>query len=482
MKNKRTLEPLVVRRSKRIRKLNNKCPSFHTGCTECYYNEYHCVLCPKFENNYINFIPPLNIFNFSSQNHSDMAPKEEILAEEILVDDKHHSDVYRFSSKNRSEVDYKEDREDREDREGEVVHKEDREDREGEVVHKEEREGEVVHKEEREGEEDISTDDEIEIIYNKDNILLIKNNIKNLIDFLDSSLETSISAIKETFYKLDLVDDCDYEFSLFQKLLFKAYESISTSNIKGAKYIGLFIGGIINSYTKESPSELLDYLDGLTDRFKKTIFQLKVSLSRIYDDPQRYINKKYDIPFINKKKINIKELIEIEIPNKYNSYYPDILKTYFNAVRYFITKHEMSTNLDFAIVAVSSSCKECSPNSEDDILWMWNANTPYSQTIDNTEFGIYEDKKISYATGKKFNETAGEFCETSVNGFVIQVDNKIYYRKYYIMGNNDEIYDDHFYRWLIQDDGFGTIVRPDSVVSREELFRNWGIHGSDKLR
>jgi hypothetical protein len=65
MKNKRTLEPLVVRRSKRIRKLNNKCHSFHTGCTECYYDEYHCVLCPKFENNHINFLPPLNIFNFS---------------------------------------------------------------------------------------------------------------------------------------------------------------------------------------------------------------------------------------------------------------------------------------------------------------------------------------------------------------------------------------------------------------------------------
>ena len=471
MKNKRTINPLVIRRSKRLRTLNNKCHSFHTGCTECYYDEYHCIHCPKYENNF--FIPPTEImtdshddihhddvYRFSSKNRPEVDYKEHKV-EEILADDKHHSDVYRFSSKNRSEVDYKEERE-------------------GEVDYKEEREGEVDYKEERE-EDGIDTDDEIEIIYNKDDILIIKNNIKNLIDFLDSSLETSISAIKETFYKLELADDCDYEFSLFEKLLLKAYESISTSNIKGSNYIGWFLSCIINSYNKETPPELLDQLDGLTDRFKQTIFQMKVSLSRIYDDPQRYIHINYDVPFINNKKINIKELIEVEIPNKYNSFYPDILKAYYNGVRYFITKHEMTNNLDFAIVAISTNNEECSPNSNDDILWMWNANTQYSQTIDNTEFGINEDRRISYATGKNFYNTAGEFCETSCNGFVIKVNDKIYYRKYYITSDNDEIYDDHFYRWLIQDDGFGTTYRPNSVVSREELFRNWGIYGSDKL-
>jgi hypothetical protein len=112
---------------------------------------------------------------------------------------------------------------------------------------------------------------------------------------------------------------------------------------------------------------------------------------------------------------------------------------------------------------------------------MWDSKTPYSQTISNTELGSDEDIKISYATGKNFNETAGQFCETSVNGFVIQVDNKIYYRKYYIVGSDEEIYNDDFYKWLIQDDGFGNVIRPDSVVSREELFRNWGLYGSDKL-
>jgi hypothetical protein len=367
-----------------------------------------------------------------------------------IHDDINHNDLYRFSSKNRPEVI---------------------------------QEKEIINDNiSEEFSEEIDTDDEIEIIYNKDDILIIKNNIKNLIDFLDSSLETSFSAIKETLCKLDLIDNCDYQHSLFQKLLLKAYESISLSNIKGCNYIGWFLACIINSYNKETPPELLNQLDGLTDRFKQTIFQMKVSLSRIYDNPQRYIHINYDVPFGNKKNINIKELIEIEIPNKYNSFYPDILKEYFNGIRYFIAKHEMSTNLDFSIVAVSSIGKKCSPNSDDDILWMWNSKSPYSQTIDNTEFGIYEDKKISYATGKNFYDTAGEFCETSVNAFVIQVNNKIYYRKYYIISKFEEIYDDDFYRWLIQDDGFGYTIRPNAVASREDIFRNWGLTGSDKLR
>jgi hypothetical protein len=520
MKNKRTIDPLVIRRSKRL-KTYNKCHSFNTGCTECYYDEYHCIHCPKYTNNY--FIPPIDIFNFSSNNlsteiktndkhHVDVYPEvihdndnksgEGVEIVNNIHDDIHHDDVYRFSSKNRPDgiskgIDGNEDGDGVVQKgKGEIIDdniserffEEKRNDLsfhsegiEGEVVHKEEREEKVIYNDHQLSDE-INTDDEIEIIYNKDDTLIIKNNIKNLIDFLDSTLETSISAIKETFYKLDLADNCDYEFSLFEKLLLKAYESISTSNIKGCNYIAWVLSGIINSYNKETPHELLNQLDGLTDRFKQTIFQMKVSLSRIYDDPQRYININYDIPFGNKKKINIKELIEVEIPNKYNSYYPDLLNAYFNGVRYFITKHEMSTNLDFSIVAVSSIGKKCSPNSEDDILWMWNSKSSYSQTIDNTELGINADRRISYATGKNFYDTAGEFCETSCNGFVIKVNDKIYYRKYYIMNSDDEIYNDHFYRWLIQDDGFGNISRPNSVACREDIFRNWGLTGSDKIK
>ena len=137
--------------------------------------------------------------------------------------------------------------------------------------------------------------------------------------------------------------------------------------------------------------------------------------------------------------------------------------------------------MDFSIIAIAANGNECSPNSNEDIFWMWDPKTPYSQTISNTEYGSDEDVRISYATGKNFNETAGQFCETSVNGFVIKVDNKIFYRKYYIVSNKEEIYNDDFYRWLIRDDGFGNIKRPNSVVSREELFRNWGIYGSEKI-
>lgn len=227
--------------------------------------------------------------------------------------------------------------------------------------------------------------------------------------------------------------------------------------------------------------EILDELSGLKERFEKTISYIRISLNKIYDDPQRYLNKIYGCPLSisnSVKKITIMDLLNVEIPNKYNSFYTDILKAYFNSVRYFITKHEMSTNLDFSIVAISSSGKQCYPNSIDDILWMWDSKTQYSQTINNTELGNDEDIRISYATGKKFNETAGEFCETSVNGFVVQVNDKIHYRKYYIVNENTEIYNDDFYKWLIQDDGFGNVNRPDSVVKREELFRNWGLYGN----
>ena len=66
MKSKRILEPLErafkKRRSERLRRKLNKCHAIDSGCTECYYDEYHCINCPKFDNNYfkprIHFIEP----------------------------------------------------------------------------------------------------------------------------------------------------------------------------------------------------------------------------------------------------------------------------------------------------------------------------------------------------------------------------------------------------------------------------------------
>jgi hypothetical protein len=60
MKNKRNLEK---RRSERLikkRRIENKCHAFDSGCTECYYDEYHCVYCPKFKND--NYKPRINFF------------------------------------------------------------------------------------------------------------------------------------------------------------------------------------------------------------------------------------------------------------------------------------------------------------------------------------------------------------------------------------------------------------------------------------
>jgi hypothetical protein len=536
MKNKRSLESVKLRRSDRLRKIRklNKCHANEIGCTECYYDEYHCINCPKFNNNYfkprIHFIEPKfecpppradcpppecdcncespeisafeldddieeeiltdkipldEEFCFSSKNRSELLYKDieegiydEEKEEEIRMDNNHQNNTYQSSAlKNRSEV--KKERDVEEIVGDGVVQK-------GKGKGKEVGDG-VVQKgkgEEVDSEEtELDTDDEIEIILNNEDILKLKKNIASIIDFIDDSLEQSKSAINEVYEKLDLNDDCDYGPNLFEKILYNSFDAINKTNIKGTTHIASILSGIVNNINGVNEPEILDELSGLKERFEKTISYIRISLNKIYDDPQRYLNKVYGCPLSisnSVKKITIMDLLNVEIPNKYNSFYTDILKAYFNSVRYFITKHEMSTNLDFSIVAISSSGKQCSQNSIDDILWMWDSKTLYSQTINNTELGTDEDIKISYATGKNFYETAGQFCESSVNGFVIKVDNKIYYHKYYIVSNNEEIYNDDFYKWLIQDDGFGNVIRPNSIVSREELFRNWGLHGSLK--
>jgi hypothetical protein len=373
--------------------------------------------------------------------------------------------------------------------------KEEREEREeGEVDCKEEREEEEVVEEE-EGEEDeveteLDTDDEIQIILNKDEISTLKNNISFLIDFIDTNLEYAENAINEVFEKLDLDDNYDYKRFQFNQLLLKAYEYVSKvkvngnedANENGAKYLAWILSSIVNSFNHQNTPELSKNFDSLKERFIQTNIQIRRSLSKIYDNPQKYSSKNFAAPTtsIFYKNISVKDLLKVTIPNKYNNNYNDILKAYFNGIRYFIAKEEIP-KLDYKVVAFTSDGLTCEPNDDNDVLWMWDVNCRVVQTIDNTELNNYENEVENvYVHGKNFNKTAGNFCEAVSNAFIIPINDKIYYHKYYLHSETENISID-FFNWLIQDNGFGKVLRPDSVTTREDLFRNWGIQNSDKL-
>jgi hypothetical protein len=332
--------------------------------------------------------------------------------------------------------------------------------------------------------DDIDTDDEIQIILNKDEISIIKNNIAFLIDFIDTNSEYAENAINEVFEKLNLDDNYDYKRFQFNQLLLKAYEYVSKVEFQGdgAKYIGWILSSIVNSFNDKNTPELSKNFDSLKERFIQTNIQIRRSLSKIYDNPQKYSSKNFAVPTTSffYKNISVTDLLKITIPNKYNNNYNDILKAYFNGIRYFIAKEELC-KLDYKIVAITSDGFTCEPNDDNDILWMWGANCKMAQTIDNTELNNYENEVENvYVRGKNFNKTAGNFCEAVSNAFIIPINDKIYYHKYYIYTETENS-SDEFFNWLIQDNGFGKVLRPDSVTTREDLFRNWGIQNSDKL-
>jgi len=180
MKTKRSLDPLKLRRSDRLRKIRklNKCHATESGCTECYYDEYHCINCPKYNNNNFrpiihftepkfNFFPPScecsvpncncdsdyelpEISAFELDNH---IKEEKIITDKIPIDDEFCSELLNKDTKESDEEVVEEEVVEEEVVEEEVVVQEEEDEGEEVVVQEEEDEGEEVVVEEEEEEE-----------------------------------------------------------------------------------------------------------------------------------------------------------------------------------------------------------------------------------------------------------------------------------------------------------------------------------------
>jgi hypothetical protein len=335
-----------------------------------------------------------------------------------------------------------------------------------------------------------------------DQIQKLKTNLKNLIDFNDLSYSTTSPVIDEVYHYLNSVQKTDPGVSVFENLLDSSYELIGELPIPGASIISWLIGGILDSYSSNTPQNLnLDFGE-VAARYNKTYYQIRMDLTTMYNNPFENIDKVYSINFGNKKTITLRELLDYDVPSKDDKSFTELLQAHTRGFRSALCKQELPKTKQWSIAFVSfyDGFAYVPGNNFREIYispTIWEENFTAEgelNWIDNEELVDHHKDipKIGVSSPnldlESMKQTCGKFCQLQpqayVNGYLQHVKWNNEYTitvifKYYLMEHFDgpnswTLANASFCNWLFKDDSFGNIINPDGCGLRSDVLRNWG--------
>ena len=338
------------------------------------------------------------------------------------------------------------------------------------------------------------------------NIEKISTNLKNLIDLNRQAFAPTNAEISVVYGYLKSEDNHDNGLGLFGNLLFSAFSLIgSIEGLPGAPIIAWFLSGVVQSYDSPTPPpNLLDPdITKITERYLATNMQIESDLTYLLNHIEENLDKVYDIPdklilpdpFKNKKTITLRELQDYDIPDQYSDDFVSIKNAHIIGFRNELVKQELPRVGGYAIGTVQRRIQQKywlyimhAPGESGDETHFWENN---DYEVSNTELQRGNHIILNGNCVSDFDRIMGSFCDQVGCAFVIptnKTQSSIQYHKYYLVTGFSEgewsgwdIPSQDFTNWLFKDDGYGNIIRPNSVGMREDICRNWGIKNSDKL-
>jgi len=334
------------------------------------------------------------------------------------------------------------------------------------------------------------------------NLEKIKKNLRNIIDLNDDAYPPANTEIGIVFGYLKSEDNHGSELELFSDLFIEGLSLISNIDNPAAPIISMILSGLISSYnTPPTPPNLLLPYTQVSARYLATYLQIDSDLVTIMNDVENNLDKEFTIPdnldlpapFNTKKTIKIRELNDYDIPIKDSDAFIAYRDAFVLGFRNQLVKQQLPVLGGYSVGAVHIQYGQKywlfiakNPPGGDKINW-----TDGDWVISNKELQLQEyDIKVSGNSFEDFTKTAGEFCEQTGGLIVVtsKDDSNIQYSKYYMLvGFSDGEWSGwnlatiDFYNWLFKDDGFGNIIRPNSVGMRDDIYRNWGITNGNLL-
>ena len=328
--------------------------------------------------------------------------------------------------------------------------------------------------------------------YTPAQIKTLEDNLDILIQFNDTAYVYTNPVIDEVYRIITGSDNHDNGLSLFGVLLFSAFSLISEcESIEGAGYLAWFMSGLVNTYNQDaSVTNLQQDFGQITKRFNETTLQCRKDLTMLRAHPLININKEYTDPFTNHT-VKLSDLCYHKLPEYNTPQFTDLLTLHSQGFRNGLVKQELYKSGKYSIAGFAGG-SVTPPMNWYDLQFMWQCTSEAGQngisSEEVPEWKSYNESQYANTTDLTYNgflKVAGDFCEKAAAAFVSHTkpneNNIVFYHKYYLIVGahdfwNDSVFADRqFCEWLFKDDGFGTIVRPNSVGMREDIIRNWSI-------
>ena len=189
-------------------------------------------------------------------------------------------------------------------------------------------------------------------------ILLAKNNLRNLIDFNDELYVQGQTKMLNAYALLSLSDNHDPALTIGLDLLESAFLAVGDIGESAGVFVSSFACSILDSYIESTPVSLAAQMSSMLMRFQKTSEQLDVDFEMYYSNPTAYWNKTFSgsatNPFGTRPvSCNFSDLGTIHFPAKTDPAFMDYLlkaqyaldqQIWFTLLPNFkITKFEPST-------------------------------------------------------------------------------------------------------------------------------------------
>lgn len=336
------------------------------------------------------------------------------------------------------------------------------------------------------------------------NLDKIRTNLSNLIDLNDAAYPSASNQVGIVKDYLNGTQPKDNGADLFTNLIFSAVGLIGEiDGIPGAPVIAWFISAVVNQFNQKTQPELYDPFPAIEARYDATYRAIDTELINILNDLQNRLDTILTIPdglnlpapYNTKKTISVKELQDYTIPAKNTDDFDTCKNKFIIGFRNGLFKQQLPKYSNFGIGCIFIKHAHfywtfimTNPGSENDTKYWWNSDDGF--TIDNKETQL-DRVSISGNNVSEFKSKAAAFNEQQGASLVVPVsatDSEVVYHKYYLFTNYSAgehsgwaFASKDFYDMLFQDDGFGSIVRPDSVGTRDEIFRTWAISGSSNI-
>lgn len=374
----------------------------------------------------------------------------------------------------------------------------------------------------------------------------LSDKAKSLKNFVNDCIARNANTANDVFLKLygtNYKVPADPKQSIVSDILSYAYGFLSDLKFEGSDVVFWIIGGIINQYKQINekdpnalPQLLAEDAADINERISRTLAQVYQDLAAIQQDPTTHWNDTYELPFGDKKTVVVSELLNYDIPDQDNRPvdYGNMLIKFKDGLTYQVAKSEIVTRSLYKIgfpliinmvVGYYQSLivnPESFQKGHDDIDWT-PLITPYmiwKLDITNSEGNVIINRcpkenggpaEVFHGYNGKYNpcsledwkKSAGDYsaniCKSSfLNCYSTKImsdnTNVLFYRTFYLIDGRynyeQESYGDPTWYvaadslcdWLFKDDGFGNIVNPTGITTREDVFLNWGLQGSKGIK